>query len=222
MKKTTSKILAGILAAASAASFAACSSDDSGSGNAETTTTTAKTEWTGDNIEVTADEGALDTDVDISGKALKWMGIYDLNPTNDSPERSAEVALFEDTYGASIEYIPTTSSTRFDDLATAILGGSSPDIFIYEWRTFPYDINKGQYQPVDSLIDWSDPMWADVKDEADKFIWKGEHYIAPLGYSFNDTQILMYNTTMAEEEGIEDPYELIRKASGTGTLSPTQ
>ena len=209
MKKTTGRILAGILAAASTASFSACTSDES----SESTDimTTAKTEWTGDNIEVTAADDTLDTEIDINGKALKWMGIYDLNPTNDSPERSTELALFEDTYGASIEYIQTTDATRFDDLATAILGGSAPDIFIYEWRTFPYDINKGQYQPIDSLIDWTDPMWADVKDKADMFTWKGEHYVAPLGYAFSNILLLMYNKTTIEEEGLDDPYELYQE-----------
>ena len=207
--KNYQKIAAASLAMLMTMSFAACG--NSSSESTDTTadiTTTSKTEWTGDNIEVSADEGALSTDVDIKGKTLKWMGIYDLNPTNDSPERSAELALFEDTYGASIEYIPTTSDKRFDDLATSILGGTSPDIFIYEWRTFPYDISKNQYQPIDSLIDWEDPMWADVKDQADKYIWKGEHYIAPLGYAFNDTQILMYNTDTTEANGFDDPYEL--------------
>ena len=208
MNKTTSKILAGILAAASAASFAACSSDDGGSANVETTTTTAKTEWTGDSIEVTVDEEAIDTEVDISGKTLKWMGFYDLNPTNDANERSVELAIFEDTYGAKIEYIPTTNATRFDDLANAIMGGTSPDIFIYEWRSFPYDTQKGQFQPIDSLVDWSDPMWAEVKGTADMFTWKGEHYLAPLGYGSSDIQVLMYNRRMMEEEGIDDPYEL--------------
>jgi multiple sugar transport system substrate-binding protein len=190
------------------AALTACGNSTSDSSTSEDVTTTEKTEWTGDNIEVSADEGALSTDVDISGKTLKWMGIYDLNPTNDSPERSAELALFEDTYGATIEYIPTTSDKRFDDLATAILGGQSPDIFVYEWRSFPYDISKGQYQSIDSLIDWDDPMWADVKDVADQFVWQGEHYIAPLGYAFSDTQILMYNAEMVEEQGLDDPYEL--------------
>ena len=201
--------MAGVLAAASLASLAACSDSSSGgSGSVETTTTTAKTEWTGDNIEVADAEDSLDTSVDLTGQTLKWMGFYDLNPTNDAPERSTELALFEDTYGAKIEYVPTTNGTRFDDLATAILGGTPPDIFIYEWRAFPYDIVKGQYQPIDSVVDWDDPMWADVKDQADMFIWKGEHYIAPLGYSFNDSQILMYNSTTFEEEGLDDPYEL--------------
>ena len=206
--KNYKRIAAGLLAAVSVFSLTACGGSGSGDTTTADVTTTAKTEWTGDNIEVTAEEGELSTDVDINGKTLKWMGIYDLNPTNDSPERSAELALFEDTYGASIEYIPTTSDKRFDDLATAILGGTSPDIFVYEWLTFPYGISKGQYQPIDSLIDWEDPMWADVKDTADKFIWKGEHYIAPLGYAFNDTQVLMYNQRLVEEEGLEDPYEM--------------
>lgn len=165
------------------ASFTACGETGDENGSASVTediTTTEKTEWTGDNIEVSADEGALSTDVDISGKVLKWMGTYDLNPTNDSPERSAELALFEDTYGASIQYIPTTSEDRFDALAASISAGTPPDIFVYEWRSFPLDISKGQYQSIDPLIDWEDPMWADVKDIADRFTWKGEHYIAPL------------------------------------------
>ena len=212
------KLTAGILALSLTASLTACGgSSDSGSATTGDTTTadvttTAATEWTGDDIEVDALDETLD--VDISGKTLKWLGIYDLNPTNDSPERSPELALFEDTYGAKIEYMPTTSDKRFDDLATSILGGTSPDIFAYEWRTFPYDISKGQYQAIDSLVNWDDPKWAAVKDTADSFIWKGEHYIAPLGYSFNDTQVLMYNKTTMADNGFEDPYELYLNGEG--------
>lgn len=208
--KNYKRIAAASIAVLMTMSLAACGNTSDGDSAADITTT-SKTEWTGDNIEVTADEGALSTEVDIKGKKLKWMGIYDLNPTNDSPERSAELALFEDTYGASVEYIPTTSGTRFDDLATAILGGTSPDIFIYEWRSFPYDISKNQYQPIDSLIDWEDPMWASVKDQADKYIWNGEHYVVPLGYDFTNTQILMYNKDTTEANGFDDPYELYTK-----------
>jgi len=214
------KFLAGTLAVCMTASLVACgdstsdtttASTDSGNDSAETTAegvvTTEATEWTGDAVEVET-EGYQKLDVDIDGQTMKWLGIYDLNPTNDSPERSVELALFEDTYGASIEYIPTTSSEMFNSLATNILGGTSPDIFIYQWRSFPYDISKNQYQSIDELVDWDDLKWADVKDIADKFIWQGEHYIAPLTYSFSDIQVLMYNKTTIEEEGFDDPYEL--------------
>ncbi|MBQ4363292.1 MAG: extracellular solute-binding protein [Oscillospiraceae bacterium] len=212
-RKDINKILAGLASVLIASAVTGCSSSD-GQANVTTAetqpeiTTTSATEWTGDNIEVAALDEEETVDVDINGKTMKWLGIYDLNPTNSSPERSPELALFEDTYGAKIQYIPTTSEQRFDDLSTAILGGSPPDIFIYEWRSFPYDISKGQYQPIDDLIDWEEPKWASVKDQADKFIWKGEHYIAPLGYAFSDTQVLMYNTTTMENEGFDDPYEL--------------
>ncbi len=204
MKKT--KIIAGILAAASLSTFAACGDSDT----ADVTTaseTTSKTEWTGDNIEVTVAEDSKD-EVDISGKTLKWMGFYDLNPTNDSPERSTEVAIFEDTYGAKIEYIATTSSDQYDALANAIIGGTPPDIFIYSDRNFPYDISQDRFQSIDELVDWEDPMWADVKETADMLQWNGQHYIAPLCYSFNDFQLLMYNKTTVEEEALDDPYEL--------------
>ncbi len=210
------KILAGALAISMAASLTACGDSTTTTTSGDSTaaaetdvleTTTEATEWTGDTIEVeTSDYQKLD--VDIEGQVLTWLGIYDLNPTNDSPERSTELALFEDTYGATIEYIPTTSSEMFNSLATNILGGTSPDIFIYQWRSFPYDISKGQYQSIDSLVDWTDPKWADVKDIADTFIYNGEHYIAPLTYSFTDIQVLMYNKTVVEDEGLDDPYEL--------------
>lgn len=203
------KIIAGTTAITLLASLTACGAEPENT--VPDVTTTAATEWTGDNIEVEALDESSAVDVDIEGKTLKWLGFYDLNPTNDSPERSPELALFEDTYGAKIEYIPTTSDAAYDALATSILGGNSPDIFVYAWRVFPCDIAKGQFQPIDSLIDWTDPKWADVKDVADQFIYKGEHYIAPLSYSFNDTQVLMYNKTTMESEGFDDPYELYLK-----------
>ncbi|MBQ8978160.1 MAG: extracellular solute-binding protein [Oscillospiraceae bacterium] len=208
------KIMAALAALAVALPLGSCSSESSEPSPNDVTTTQA-TEWTGDAVEVEEMDDTLD--VDIKGKELVWLGIYDLNPTNDSPERSPELALFEDTYGAKIKYMPTTSDKRFDDLATNILGGTSPDIFAYEWRSFPYDISKGQYQPIDSLVNWDDPKWADVKETADSFIWKGDHYIAPLGYSFNDTQVLMYNKTTIENEGFEDPYQLYLDGKWTWT-----
>ncbi len=216
MKNQKSRILAGILAAVSLASFSACggngddTSTDTTTASSDATTaatTTTATEWTGDNVEVTVAEEDK-SDVDISGQTIKWMGFYDLNPTNDSPERSTELTIFEDTYGAKVEYVATTTDQQYDALATAVLGGESPDIFVYDVRAFPYDISKGMYQPIDSLVDWNDPLWADMKDTADMLSWKGEHYIAPFGYRFDDYQILMYNKSVVEDMGAEDPYEL--------------
>lgn len=208
MKKTVSRILAGVIAAASAASLAACSD---GENTATTVSTTERTEWTGDKVDVTVAEDNVDNTLDTQGKVLRWMGFYDLNPTNDNPERSVEVALFEDVYGAKIEWMETSHSNQFNDLSNAIVGGTPPDIVVFDVRNFPNDVNKGQFQSVDSIIDWNDPMWAEMKTTADQFIWEGEHYVAPFGYGFNDYQLLMYNKDLVAELGMDDPYELFEK-----------
>ena len=62
--KNHKRIAAGLLAAVSVFSLTACGGSGSGDTTTADVTTTAKTEWTGDNIEVTAEEGELSTDVD--------------------------------------------------------------------------------------------------------------------------------------------------------------
>lgn len=202
MKTATVKILAGILA--STISLASGSSDKHG--GAADLKKSAKT----DIAELITADGIIDDDLDISGKTLKWMGFYDLNPTKDAPERDMPVALFEDVYNAKLEYMPTTYSNQFDDLAVSIIGGNSPDIFLFSDRTFPYDISKGLFQPIDSVVDWKAPMWADVKKQADMFKWKGKHYVAPFGYLATDLQVLMYNRSELKRLGIKDPYKLYK------------
>ncbi len=197
------KFLSALTALCCTLSVTACSSSD----NSVITETESQTAWTGDNIVVEPVEEPEPT-IDISGQHITFLGTADINPTNSNPERSVALTLFEDSYGAKVDYIPTTSSTKFDDLATNILGGNSPDIFIYEWLAFPCGVNQGFYQPIDSLVDFTDPLWADMKDVADDFVMDGEHYVAPLGYSFSDIQVLMYNRTVYENEGLDDPYEL--------------
>ena len=200
------KMLAALTALCCVISVTACGSSEPAA-EETTTTTESQTEWTGDNIAVEPIEEPDET-VDISGQSIAFLGIADINPTNSSPERTVALTLYEDTYGAKVEYWPTTTSKKFDDLATNILGGNPPDIFLYEWMAFPYGVSQGQYQPVDSIIDFSDPLWQDMESVADDFVMDGQHYVTPLGYRFKDIQVLMYNRTVYENEGLDDPYDL--------------
>lgn len=201
--KTTAKILSGILA--SAISLASGSSDKNvGAADLKKSAET-------DIVKLIAADDIIDDGLDIRGKTLKWMGFYDLNPTKDNPERDMPVALFEDVYGAKLKYIPTTYSNQYDDLAISVISGNSPDIFSFSERTFPYDINRGMFQPIDSVVDWKAPMWAEVKAQADMFKWKGKRYVAPYGYSVNDFQLLMYNRSELKRLGIKDPYKLYKE-----------
>ncbi len=204
--KTKKRIISGLLSFAIIASLSACADSSS---NIETTGTTEKeTEWTGDNVTLEIVEEPSVEEIDITGQSIIFLGTADINPKNSNPERDVPLTLFEDVYGAKVEYWPTTYNTKYDDLATNIVGGTPPDIFLYEWMAFPYGVSKGQYQSIDKIIDFSNPLWSDMKSVADDFVMNGEHYVAPLGYRFKDTQVLMYNRDLYETEGLEDPYDL--------------
>lgn len=157
--------------------------------------------------EDTASEGDLFKLGDDVQKTIKWMADYDLNP-GIGGERSVALTLFEDHCGGKIEYIQTTYATKFDDLATAIIGdnASKPDIFPYHWLAFPYQVSKEMYQPITDLVDFDSPLWNGVKSTADQYVLDGEYYVAPL--HMEASALIVYDKNNIEEIGAEDPYEL--------------
>lgn len=136
---------------------------------------------------------------------ITWMSHYDLNP-GAGIDRSVALTLFEDVYGGKINYNQTTWGSRFDDLANAIMAARSPDIFPYEWLAIPQGISKEIYQPIDSIVDFTDPLWSDVKDDADHYAINGVHYIAP--FYFDISHWFFYRKDEMIENGIDDPYQL--------------
>lgn len=137
---------------------------------------------------------------------LEWLSYFDLNPSKGSEEKRAELALFEKK-GGSIKYSPTTSMTKYDSLANRVLANDVPDMFWYENKmVFPNYCVKGMFQPVDSIVDFNSDLWADVKNTADQFTLKGEHYVAPIKYVANS--VLTYDKDVIEACALDDPYEL--------------
>ena len=161
-------------------------------------------------IELSAAESMLDSDEteSLKGKKVYWMATYDLNP-KDNQDRSVALSLFEDVYGCSIEYVATTSDTKFDDLANRINGGSPIDMFPYEWDAVPNGVTKGMYDPLDDYVDLSDPIWDDMRDYADMYKYDGHYYVVP--YAVSDPLAITYSRTLMQEEGLKDPYELYKK-----------
>ena len=133
---------------------------------------------------------------DDAQKTIRWMGTYDLNPDEKKGEdKSVEMTLFNNKCG-KVEYTRVTDSEKFDQL----------DIFKYEWMAFPAQVLKDMYQPVDDIVNFDDPLWADVKTAADKFVMGGKHYVAPI--SFTVGTLMMYDQDVIDAEGLDDPYEL--------------
>lgn len=144
---------------------------------------------------------------DDAQKTIRWMGTYDLNPDEKKGEdKSVEMTLFNNKCG-KVEYTRVTDSEKFDQLASAIMAQQNvPDIFKYEWMAFPAQVLKDMYQPVDDIVNFDDPLWADVKTAADKFVMGGKHYVAPI--SFTVGTLMMYDQDVIDAEGLDDPYEL--------------
>lgn len=204
------RILAALAAMTMMAAFTACGGGDSDKSGSESRT---KSE---DDVKISADASINEGDPDIKGQTISWLSYYDVNPTGND-DRSIALTLFEDVYGAKVEWISTTYETKYDDLANRLLGGDPVDMFPYEWDAVPNGVYKNQYQPLDDYIDLEDELWADVKGLADKMEYKGAHYVVP--YCISDPVCIIYSRQMMEDEGLDIHMSFIRRANGIGTLS---
>lgn len=165
-----------------------------------------------ENVKV-SDAKSIQAIPDDAEKEILFLGEYDINPTESNPEKSTEFQLFE-SKGGKIRFQATSYDERFSNLASAIIANKDvPDIFKYEWLAFPSQTIKQMYQPIDDIVDFSDPMWESSKETADQFVLNGKHYVAPLGYAAS--AMLCYDKSVIEAEGLTDPYELYTEDSWT-------
>ena len=193
IKKTAALAAALVLTA----SLCACGGE-SESAAKETVTTVKK-------VEVN-DTEEIDAISDDAQKELVWMGFYDLNPDESKGEdKSVEMTLFNNK-GGTIKYNQVAYEERFDKLASALLSNNDvPDLFRYEWMAFPAQTIKDMYQPVDSIVDFDSPMWAETKATADQFVLGGKHFVAPISVSVGC--MMAYDKDIIEANGLDDPYE---------------
>jgi ABC-type glycerol-3-phosphate transport system substrate-binding protein len=150
-------------------------------------------------------------DIELENTTIKWMAHYDINPT-DGAVKSPGLELFEQKYGGTIEWVQTTWDTRYDDLATKVMGKDSPDFFpASDMDTFPKGAIKGMFDPIDDVIDLDSDLWSSTKDASDEFVFNGSHYIAVIDVSPN--YVCVYNRTTIEEKGYDDPAELFAEGN---------
>ena len=114
---------------------------------------------------------------------------------------------FKEKYGCDIEWIECTFGERWTTLANLLLADDVPD-FYAAWATdFPYYSIKGMFQPVDDYIDYSDPLWSEMKYMADTyFSVGGRHYVFITDVIANC--VVIYNRKVMDEWGFDDPAEL--------------
>lgn len=152
-----------------------------------------------------------DDTVDLNGTTLYWMADYDLNPTGGE-KRSTALALFEDSFGAKIEWIPTTPETALADLQTRVNSGEPVDMFACELDGCPNGLAKGLFAPLDDyfdILEHDTELWDDVRGISDSLEYMGQHYVVP--FSVSDPYLLTYSRKLMKDNKLSDPYELYKK-----------
>ena len=213
--KTAKRTLAFMTAIlAMAGTMTACGgSNDSVSSTQETTSQTTETtpakELDEEDVQIVRDIDTGDTEK-LENGTVKWLSFWDLNPANGKP-KSVELELFETKYGGKIEYIPTTYETRYSDLSTLVLGGTSPDLFpAADLDTFPGKAVAGMFDPFDDYLDFDSDLWSTgAKKLSDAHTLGGKHYVAVV--STDAGCVCIYNKRTMEENGFTDPAELLEE-----------
>ena len=142
----------------------------------------------------------------LDNPKVKWLSFWDINP-GDGEKITPDLQLFKDIYGGEIEYVQTTFQTRFDDLATAVIGGDPPDFFsACDPDVFPRFALKKQFAPIDSYVDLSDTLWDDTREMCEKFKLGDDHYVAVVNVA--PAAMCVYNQDTIDSYGLKDPREL--------------
>ncbi len=201
--KKIKKIPALILSFCTAFNMTACNEKKPDSSEETIPETTALT-----NTEPT--ESAY-SEPDISGQTIYWISDYNLNP-EENENRSTALSLFNDVYGANIEYIHTDRNKIFETIDERILSGEPVDMVPYQINSVPEGVIKNIYQPLDDYFDvleWDSELWEDMHETAEMFSYDGNHYVIP--YSISDPFVITYSRKLMKSEKLDDPYELYKQ-----------
>jgi ABC-type glycerol-3-phosphate transport system substrate-binding protein len=206
MKKTKAFISAFLMIAASISMTSCGSKSDSSSeedfGNVDVE------QGVRDEVNQAASNTDLLDDTELENKTIKWMASWDINPDSTGKNKPTELVVFEEKYGGKIEYHHVDWAERYEKLSEAINGGEGIDFFWGgDMDAFPKGAIRNIFAPVDDYIDFDKPLWEDVKDVNDEFVWNGKHYLAFVQAN-GDKVGCIYNRKTIQEAGLDDPADL--------------
>lgn len=151
----------------------------------------------------------------LENKTLYWLSDYNLNP-QENENRSAPLALFENTYGSKIEYIHVEADEKYTRLAQMIQAGEQVDMFPFDMSALPQHSLNNLFQPLDDyydILEMEDEMWSDMKPLIEELKYKDSHYVIP--YALSSPNLLTYSKTVIQSLELEDPYELYTQGKWT-------
>lgn len=144
-----------------------------------------------------------------AGTVIKYFGWNDdLHNYSEDEIVNTGFWTFTEKYGCEAEWVECDYLNRYDELSTYVLGGDPPDAYPgYDSSIFPSYCIKGVFSPVDDYIDYSTPLWEDMKLFADQyFSIGGDHYLILTDRTHDN--VVCYNRRVMEEWGFDDPADL--------------
>lgn len=154
-------------------------------------------------------------DGELENKTVKWLATWDINPDGTGKNVPVDLAVFQERYGGNIQYYPVSYDERYEKLAQYINSGEGIDFFSgSDMDAFPKGAIKEMFVPVDDYIDFSSPIWEDVKEVNDSFMWNDKHYMAAVSIN-GDGCAVIYNKNTISEIGFQDPAVLLEEGQWT-------
>ena len=206
MKKSSVFLKSAALIAVSVL-LSACSGSSGGSGKDLDAETRQAVNQAVNNSDLLSDD-------ELENKTIKLLSTWDINPDDTGKNVPAELAVFQEKYGGKIETKIVNWDERYEQLAYAINGGEGIDFFpAGELDCMPKGAVKDMFVPVDDYIDFSSPLWADVKEVNDSLMWNDEHYI--MCTEITSDCVIIYNRSTIDEMGFEQPDKLYKEGKWT-------
>ena len=142
--------------------------------------------------------------IEIERETIVLVGI-DWPQFNEESEDPFILEFFKENYGGNIEQIVTGNAEFFTKTAALIMAGESPDL-VNSGTMFPQIVIQDIIQPIDHVMDMSEPALNHLEGVWDLYKFGGEHYLLPWLISHMDD--VFYNTQMFEEAALDTPKEL--------------
>lgn len=142
-----------------------------------------------------------------AGKVAKWYSNWDFHNYSEDEVVNTGFFTFTEKYSCEIEWIEYTWEERYTYLANLVLSGASPDFTPAAAELFPMKAIKGVIAPVNDYVDYANPLWADMKEYAEKYFSIGDRiYFILTDMTFD--LVCPYNRRVMRECGFDDPAEL--------------
>lgn len=146
---------------------------------------------------------------DITAPTVKWLCWNDKKSLTDENEYFYEVnKLLKENYNCELEFIRTTYDELPTKAASLVLSGNSPDLIFFRPQDYNTFIKQNLVQNMSSYIDFSDPLWAGVKDVNDQFAHGGKYYLCV--YEWLNNSYIYYWKNIFTDAGLQTPLEKYR------------